>query len=131
MVVDTTLTIILIMAAVLVVSGGAFYTLRRRNQGQLKDGSSASIEAPAPRKSPAVATTSWPIAYRKPGRRSAPVCGTRSDRSTRTSTRGLKKHLLPPTWGWPPSTRIVERVRASNPETPDAARAEERASRNA
>ena len=29
---------------------------------------------------------------------------------------------MPPTWGWPPARESSERVRASNPETPDAAR---------
>ena len=122
MVVDTTLTIILIVAAVLVVGGGTFYTLRRRNQGQLEDRSAASIEAPAPRKSPSVATIS--LADRLSKTRSS--LGTRL-RDAFGSTdedlyEGLEEALIAADLGVATSTRIVERVRASNPETPDAAR---------
>ena len=122
MVVDTTLTIILIVAAVLVVGGGAFYTLRRRNQGQLTDRSRPPIEAPAPKKRSEVATTS--LADRLAKTRSS--LGTRL-RDAFGSTdddlyEGLEEALIAADLGVATSTRIVERVKASNPETPDEAR---------
>ncbi len=122
MVVDTTLTIILIVAAVLVVGGGAFYTLRRRTQAQLKARSEASIEAPTARKRPEAATTS--LADRLSKTRSS-LGGRLRDAFGSTDNdlyEGLEEALIAADLGVATSTRIVDRVRASNPDTPDAAR---------
>lgn len=122
MIVDTTLTIILIVVALLVV-GGAFYTWRRRTQGQLNDRTGVPIEATTTRKRPASPSTES-LGDRLSKTRS--LLGTRL-RDAFGSTESdlyerLEEALIAADLGVATSTGIVERVRATNPETPDAAR---------
>ena len=123
MVVDTTLTIILIVAAVLVVGGGAFYTIRRRTQGQVTDRRKPSIEATSPRKRPETAGTALADRLAKTraslGTRLREAFGSTDDDDLYG---GLEEALIAADLGVATSTRIVERVKVSNPATPDAAR---------
>ncbi|MDH5502860.1 MAG: signal recognition particle-docking protein FtsY [Acidimicrobiia bacterium] len=121
MVVDTTLIIVLIVAAVLVVGGGAFYTIRRRTQGQVTDRRKPSIEAPRNRSETASTALADRLAKTRAslGMRLRDALGSTDDDDLYG---GLEEALIAADLGVATSTRIVERVKASSPATPDAAR---------
>ncbi len=115
MVVDTTLIIILVVAAVLVIGGGLFYTLRgRRTHGAIDETAPTQKAAPTASLADRLARTRTTL-----GGKLREALGS----TTGDMYEGLEEALIAADLGVATATSIVDKVRRSNPDTPDDVRA--------